>query len=202
MRIDKIRPCRCNSEFTGLTKQRFGEFHEAYLPTLRHSPQAYSRFPCPHEDPRWSCSSECASFPWSQGSVRLIATGFRTDLHLTADVNRCRFARSMRLLKKDDFSSVFSLRRSAGDAFFQVLAAPNGLPHARLGLVVGRKTDRRAVARNYIKRLIREHFRCHADELAGLDLVVRSRRSFGRREGGQARASLTALWGRVQKWRA
>ncbi len=107
----------------------------------------------------------------------------------------------MRLLKTDDFSSVFSLRRTVGDAFFQVLVAPNGLPHARLGLVVGKKTDKRAVRRNYIKRLVRESFRLNADQLSGLDLVVRSRRSFWRDESLAARTSLAGLFRRVQKWR-
>lgn len=107
----------------------------------------------------------------------------------------------MRLLKTDEFSSVFSLRRSVGDAFFQVLVAPNGLPHARLGLVVGRKTDKRAVARNYIKRLTRETFRLNIDQLAGLDIVVRSRRTFGRRESVEARAALLSLFARAQRWR-
>ncbi len=108
----------------------------------------------------------------------------------------------MRLLKTDDFSSVFSLRRSTGDAFFQLLVAPNGLPHARLGLVVGKKTDKRAVARNYIKRLTRETFRQNATQLAGLDVVVRARRTFGRNESVAARAALHGLFDRAQRWRA
>lgn len=108
----------------------------------------------------------------------------------------------MRLLKTDDFSSVFSLRRTAGDAWFQVLVAPNNLPCARLGLVVGRKTDKRAVRRNYIKRLVRETFRLQAQELAGLDVVVRARCSFGRSQGGEARKALRQLFQRVQRWRA
>lgn len=114
---------------------------------------------------------------------------------------RYRFARVMRLLKTDEFSSVFSLRRSSGDAYFQVLVAPNGLDHARLGLVVGKKTDKRAVARNYIKRLTRETFRLNKDQLAGLDVVVRSRRSFDRRESLQARTALLTLFKKVQRWR-
>ena len=108
----------------------------------------------------------------------------------------------MRLLKTDDFSSVFSLRRSCGDAFFQLLVAPNGLECARLGLVVGRKTDRRAVARNYIKRLVRETFRQNAGQLAGLDVVIRARRTFGRSQGQEARTALLALFSRAQRWRA
>ena len=36
---------------------------------------------------------------------------------------------------------------------------PNALEHARLGLIVGKKTARRAVQRNYMKRVLRELFR-------------------------------------------
>ena len=115
---------------------------------------------------------------------------------------RYRFSRAMRLLKADDFSSVFSLRRSRGDAWFQVLTAPNGLSHARLGLVVGKKVDRRAVGRNAIKRLVRELFRASSDGLAGLDIVVRARRPVSRSERQEARAALQALLLRSGKCRA
>ncbi|GHD64469.1 ribonuclease P protein component [Jeongeupia chitinilytica] len=107
---------------------------------------------------------------------------------------RYGFPRVLRLLKTDDYSSVFSLRSSSSNDYFQVLARPNGLPHARLGMVVGRKTDKRAVVRNYIRRSAREVFRLHAAELAGLDLVVRSRRAFGRGEGAAARQALLTLF--------
>ncbi|WP_432723167.1 ribonuclease P protein component [Jeongeupia wiesaeckerbachi] len=107
---------------------------------------------------------------------------------------RYGFPRVLRLLKTDDYSSVFSLRSSASNDYFQVLARPNGLTHARLGMVVGRKTDKRAVVRNYIRRSTREVFRLHAAELAGLDLVVRSRKAFGRKEGEAAREALLKLF--------
>ena len=44
---------------------------------------------------------------------------------------------------------------------------------SRLGLVVGRKAVSRAVARNRIKRVIRERFRRARPGPGGLDLVVR-----------------------------
>ncbi len=108
----------------------------------------------------------------------------------------------MRLLKTDDFSSVFSLRRSCGDAWFQVLVAPNGLPQARLGLVVGKKVERRSVGRNAIKRLVREYFRMNSENLAGLDVVVRARRKIAPQERASARAALQLLLGRAVKCRA
>ncbi|WP_148717627.1 ribonuclease P protein component [Chitinolyticbacter meiyuanensis] len=104
----------------------------------------------------------------------------------------------MRLLKTDEFSSVFNLRLSVSNEFFQVLGRPNGLPVARLGVVVGRRTDKRAVVRNYIKRTVRERFRLAAAELVGIDLVVRPRRAFGRADGAAAREALIQLFRRLR----
>jgi ribonuclease P protein component len=54
-----------------------------------------------------------------------------------------------------------------------LLAAPNGLDYARLGLIVPKKIISTAVGRNRVKRLIRESFRLNQAELVGLDVVAR-----------------------------
>ena len=51
----------------------------------------------------------------------------------------------------------------------------------------------RAVARNYIKRTIREIFRREQHRLGSFDLVVRSRECFGRTERADVDTALTAL---------
>lgn len=56
----------------------------------------------------------------------------------------------------------------------------NACGHPRLGLVVGKKAAKRANARNYMKRVIREWFRCGKAGLAPADFVVRVRRGFGK----------------------
>ncbi|WP_228028207.1 ribonuclease P protein component [Chitinibacter fontanus] len=122
--------------------------------------------------------------------------------HGVRSVHRYRFTRTARLLKTDDFSSVFSLRASVGNDYFQLLGKPNHSAAARLGLVVGKKTDKRAVGRNYIKRTIRETFRLNATQLAGLDIVVRSRKAFNRQEGAAARAALLSLFKKIRSCRA
>nr|WP_084186926.1 ribonuclease P protein component [Andreprevotia chitinilytica] len=112
---------------------------------------------------------------------------------------RYGFPRVLRLLKTDEFSSVFTLRASASNGPFQVLARPNGLPHARLGLVVGRRCDKRAVIRNFLKRTVRETFRQHASAFAGFDFVVRVREPFARAGAMDARANLLQLMQRAVK---
>jgi ribonuclease P protein component len=51
----------------------------------------------------------------------------------------------------------------------------NDLGWARLGLIVGRKVEPRAVRRNYLKRLVREAFRLHQGDIGSQDVVVQVR---------------------------
>jgi len=85
------------------------------------------------------------------------------------------FARSYRLTKTDDFSSVFGFRRAIRGKLIMLHYRPRelGIIDARLGLVVGKKQLKRAVDRNIFKRVIREQFRLCRTELPAVDLIVR-----------------------------
>jgi ribonuclease P protein component len=86
---------------------------------------------------------------------------------------RATFRPHERVRRPEDFRRAFDRRRSASDGLLVVHAVENGLPHARLGIAVGKKKVRKATARNRIKRLIREAFRLSKPELpAGVDLIV------------------------------
>jgi ribonuclease P protein component len=74
-----------------------------------------------------------------------------------------------------------------------VQAAPNGRLFARLGVVVGRRVARLAVDRSFLKRLVRETFRRHQEEVAGFDLLVRPRRKLSADEVIAAREELRTL---------
>lgn len=60
-----------------------------------------------------------------------------------------------------------------------MLAKAGARGEARLGMVVAKRHVKAAVARNRIKRFIREAFRLQQRRLAGLDIVVVVRDNFG-----------------------
>ncbi|MEX3630520.1 MAG: ribonuclease P protein component [Burkholderia sp.] len=82
------------------------------------------------------------------------------------------FPKVARLLKTDEFSSVFRLRPWWRSAHFVIYGKPTG-GDARLGLVIGKKFAPRAVTRNLAKRLARDAFRRRRAEFAGWDLLLR-----------------------------
>ena len=83
-----------------------------------------------------------------------------------------RFTGDERLKTKGDYERVFQTKFRWFEGGFLVLAVPNGLLKARLGISAPRKHIPRAFARNRIKRLIRESFRHHKSELIGWDVVA------------------------------
>jgi ribonuclease P protein component len=86
--------------------------------------------------------------------------------------------RRFRLSGQTAFSNVFQQAVVSADASFKVLARGNDQQRSRLGMAVSRKVDKRAVARNRLKRVIRESFREHYRTERGnaADVVVLPRR--------------------------
>lgn len=70
--------------------------------------------------------------------------------------------------------------------------------HARLGLIVSRKTEKSAVARNYMRRLLREIFRCQQSQLAGWDMVIKVLKPFYHEQYPQIRQELADKFNRIQ----
>lgn len=104
------------------------------------------------------------------------------------------FPRRARLAGPSAFSRVFAHPAKSGDRHFTVLACPNGLAYPRLGLAISRKVARSAVARNRIKRIIRESFRRQQAQLAGLDWVVMGRAGLTESDNAVLFASLQRHW--------
>lgn len=70
---------------------------------------------------------------------------------------------------------------------------PNILKRPRLGLVVGKKTAKLAVDRNYMKRVLRELFRLNQHNLPSLDLVVQVQKKFQKTEFYQIKQEFEKL---------
>ncbi len=83
------------------------------------------------------------------------------------------------------------------DGFFSVTAKANDAGVPRLGLAVAVKLAGNAVARNRLRRIIRESFRLHQRELPAVDLVVSVRPAARAAAAETLRASLAALWKKV-----
>ena len=104
------------------------------------------------------------------------------------------FEKTDRLLTSQDFKFVFDYALRSTDNCFTVLARPNQLEHARLGMALSKKMLKRAVDRNRMKRLVREQFRIHQDNLPAVDIVVLARQGLVSKGNTEIRDSLQQHW--------
>jgi len=83
------------------------------------------------------------------------------------------FAAQYRLHKKEDCRKIFKKPQIVKhQKYMMLLAMPNDLPHARLGLAIAKKHVKKSVDRSLVKRIIRESFRAKANSLPALDMVM------------------------------
>ncbi|MBC7499118.1 MAG: ribonuclease P protein component [Herminiimonas sp.] len=100
------------------------------------------------------------------------------------------YPRDRRIVKTDEFSSVFRLRPVQRTTHFVLYARPNQLPQARLGVVAAKRFAPRAATRNTIKRVTRELFRQSA--LPAMDCIVRLSRPVNTKSGPATSTALKA----------
>jgi len=112
------------------------------------------------------------------------------------------FGKRKRLLNGADFKRVFSRAERSSDRYFTVLMRTSDSGEARLGLAIAKKQVRRAVDRNRIKRILRESFRHHQQELASVDYVVMARRDTAAASNAELFVSLQHHWKRLIKRQA
>ncbi|WP_417543567.1 ribonuclease P protein component [Marinobacter sp.] len=109
------------------------------------------------------------------------------------------FPKSHRLLRPADYGKVFNdVQLKVPHRNFLILATPNNLGHARIGLVFAKKNLKLSVQRNRIKRQVRETFR-HQPELPGMDIIVLGRQGLAAMDNQAVRMSLNGLWHRLAK---
>jgi ribonuclease P protein component len=103
------------------------------------------------------------------------------------------YGRHRRIVKTDEFSSVFRLRPAFRTENFVLYARPNSLGHARLGVVIAKRFAPRAVTRNLAKRLSREIFR--KTGLQAVDCIVRLNKPLVNRKQSASSGSLKKALG-------
>ncbi len=128
---------------------------------------------------------------------------------MSQDIDK-RFSRSARLTSADQYKRVFNKNHRSADRFWTVLSRVSCVGHtaeesptdrlpARLGMAVAKKTAKRAVDRNRLKRLARESFRQHKHSLAGFDIVLLARHASVSASNQELLKSLEKHWSRVSK---
>ena len=99
----------------------------------------------------------------------------------------------MRLRSRSQFTEALAEGAAGLRRHFTVYARPNGLTHARIGIIASKRVAPRAVDRNRAKRLVREAFRAMRHRLTGTDIVVQLRRWSPRGSVAAARADIARL---------
>lgn len=107
------------------------------------------------------------------------------------------FGKSLRLLCKQDFDQVFRKASKLGSANFFLLVRKNKQGYPRLGLAISKKNAKLAVSRNRIKRIVRESFRLHVNEIGGYDVIVLAKRGIDCLTKTELRKQIDQLWSRL-----
>ena len=104
-----------------------------------------------------------------------------------------RLIKEAKLIKTDEFSSVFNFRKRIATEYLALHYQTNQLQRPRLGLVVGKKTAKLAVSRNYMRRVLRELFRLQQHEISPADIILRVQKKFDKRDFQLIKQEFNAL---------
>lgn len=114
-------------------------------------------------------------------------------------VQTLRLKKNSKLIKTDEFSSVFNFRKRIAGKFLAIHYQPNTMQHARLGLVVGKKVAKLAVHRNYMRRVLREFFRTRQHEINNVDLVIRVQKKFDKTDYDSIKQEVNTLIAKINQ---
>ena len=104
-----------------------------------------------------------------------------------------RLIKEAKLIKTDEFSSVFNFRKRIATDYLALHYQANQLQRTRLGLVVGKKTAKLAASRNYMRRVLRELFRLQQHEILAADIILRVQKKFDKRDFQLIKLEFNAL---------
>lgn len=110
-----------------------------------------------------------------------------------------RLVKQAKMIKTDDFSSVFNFRKRISTQYLAINYQPNLHQHARLGLVVGKKIAKLAVNRNYMRRVLREFFRTQQHKICHVDLILRVQKKFTKVDFIQIKQEFDSSIGKINQ---
>ena len=107
------------------------------------------------------------------------------------------FPRSARLTSPEDFKTVFRKAKKLNFKEFTVYVLENNRIESRLGLAISKKSVKKAVSRNLIKRIIRDSFRLRRNKLKGWDIVFVSRFAVMQLSKSELEVLTSKVWKRL-----
>ena len=117
----------------------------------------------------------------------------------TASMNNDEtFPRSARLPSPEDFKTVFKKANKLNFKEFTVYVLQTNKPESRLGLAISKKSAKKAVSRNLIKRIIRDSFRLRRNKLRGWDIVFVSRFTAAQMSKPELEVLTKKVWKRLE----
>jgi ribonuclease P protein component len=107
------------------------------------------------------------------------------------------YPRAARLLSPRDFARLRTISRRVGTRHLSAEVAARETAGARLGLAISKRVSKSAVHRNRIKRIARDSFRRHRDQLPAVDILVIARSSADLEDNPSLHAEFERLWQRI-----
>jgi len=154
--------------------------HETHFQPQQPASQSHSRLPGPHGDKERTPSAGASPRERPQAALSVIRA--------------LRFEARKRLTLPSEFQAVRTKGRRFSNDFFAVSAMHNELGHPRLGLAIATRVFGSAVARNRIKRLIRESFRMNQLSLPAVNITIGAKDAARGKTPAMLRASLEQTW--------
>ncbi len=108
------------------------------------------------------------------------------------------FPRQYHLRTKSEFKSIFDKSNRISQKHLLILFKQNQKEYSRLGVIVGKRVAKKAIARNRIRRIVKESFRLNQEKLLGWDIIVIARQQCDTLNKPTLRKGIDDLWQKLQ----